>query len=228
MRSPSPALINDTHFFVSGNVTIHPTAAIAPGVMLQADPHCQLVIGAGTCVGIGSILHAHQGNLVVEAGVTLGSGVLIVGNVTIGSNACIGSTTTILNRSIESQQLVAAGSLIGDDSRQVDWQVSSQTNSPAGSAAGATSSSQPAGNTVPPQPTTQPTQPTQPAVPPFPQPSAAPNSDSPATPNGTQPGTTQVVYGRAYLERIMVTMFPHRQASESPVEPPVVDPHRDD
>ncbi|HEY9639849.1 MAG TPA: hypothetical protein V6C57_05160 [Coleofasciculaceae cyanobacterium] len=201
MRSPSPPLINDTHFFVSGNVTIHPTAAIAPGVLLQADPGCQLVVSAGACIGIGSILHAHQGDLVLEAGVTLGSGVLIVGGATIGSNACIGSTTTILNRSIEPQQLVAAGSLIGDDSRQVNraFGVGESENGSAGR-----------GQRVPDQePTAQTVEPA---------PSAADSEDqrAPEMPLGG----VQVVYGRTYLERMMVTMFPHRQA----VEPPPADP----
>jgi carbon dioxide concentrating mechanism protein CcmN len=184
-------LINDAHFFVSGNVTIHPTAVIAPGVLLQADPGCQLVVGAGTCVGIGSILHAHQGNLVIEAGVTLGSGVLIVGNVTIGTNACIGSTTTILNRSIEPQQLVAAGSLLGDESRQIDL---TQIHSP--------------------QPVAD--------APVAAEPSPANGSSPPASPEMTSP-VMQVVYGRTYLERMMVTMFPHRQAIEPPPMPPAAE-----
>jgi carbon dioxide concentrating mechanism protein CcmN len=193
MRSPSPPLINDAHFFVSGNVTIHPTAAIAPGVLLQADPDCQLVISAGTCIGVGSILHAHQGNLVIEAGVTLGSGVLIVGGATIGTNACVGSATTILNRSIEPQQMVAAGSLIGDDSRQID--VAKANGARVNGAAQSVEAT-----------------PTAPADGPVNSP-AETNGSSPAAPQA--PAVVQVVYGRTYLERMMVTMFPHRQAAES-------------
>lgn len=186
----SPPLIQDAHFCVSGDVTIHPTAAIAPGVMLQADPGCQLVISAGTCIGIGSILHASQGNLVLEAGVTLGSGVLIVGAATVGTNACIGSASTLLNQSIEPQQIVPAGSLMGDESRQVA--LAEQSGEFAGSAPEASSSS--------------PSRPT----------GSSFSSSPPAEPAPEVPRPTQVVYGRAYLERIMVTMFPHRQAVEPP------------
>ena len=152
---------------MSGDVTIHPMATIAPGVMLQADPGCRLGVGAGVCVGIGAILHAHGGNLMIEAGVTLGSGVLIVGQVTVGENACIGSAVTILNQSIAPRQIVTSGSLIGDDSRQVNW---AEQN---GSAQ-----------------------------------------------NESLPPPPQVIYGRTYLEKIMVTMFPYRQAAEQSISSP--------
>ncbi|MBI4782514.1 MAG: hypothetical protein HY785_14535 [Oscillatoriophycideae cyanobacterium NC_groundwater_1537_Pr4_S-0.65um_50_18] len=186
MRSPAPPLIHDSQFFVSGDVTIHPTAAIAPGVLLQADPGCRLVVGAGVCVGIGALLHAHQGNLVIEAGVTLGSGVLIVGQATIGENACIGSAVTILNRSVEPQQLIASGTLVGDDSRQMG------ASEQVGFAASASAPTQP------------------PSVP----------SPAEAVAASSSPEVTQVIYGRAYLEKIMVTMFPQRQSNLSPPENP--------
>jgi len=60
-------------------VTIHPSAAIAPGVLLQADPESQIIIAAGVCVGMGTILHAHAGILEVSQEQNIGAGVLIVG-----------------------------------------------------------------------------------------------------------------------------------------------------
>ncbi|MBW4657770.1 MAG: hypothetical protein KME15_03785 [Drouetiella hepatica Uher 2000/2452] len=177
IRSPAPHLIHDSQFFVTGDVTIHPTAAIASGVLLQADPGCRLVVGAGVCVGIGAILHAYQGNLMIEAGVTLGSGVLIVGQVTVGANACIGSAVTLLNQSIAPQQVVASGSLIGDESRQIDL------NGQGGE---------------------------------FIEPPAATQNDP--VQNGSSPKPP--IYGRTYLEKILVTMFPYRQASEQLIIPP--------
>jgi len=63
--------ISNSHFYVSGNVTIHPSAAIAPGVLLQADPESQIIIAAGVCVGMGTILHAHAGILEVSQEQTL-------------------------------------------------------------------------------------------------------------------------------------------------------------
>lgn len=111
--------LDDPHFYVSGNVTIHPSVAIAAGAVLQADPDSQLVLAEGVCVGAGTVLHACGGSLELEAGVSLGSGVLMVGSAKIGARACIGSMSTVLGCSIEAEQVVPPGSLLGDCSRQV-------------------------------------------------------------------------------------------------------------
>jgi carbon dioxide concentrating mechanism protein CcmN len=185
--------INDSHFYISGDVTIHPSAAIAPGVMLQADPDSHLIVAAGVCIGTGSVLHAHQGILLIDVGATLGSGVLILGSGRIGANACIGPMTTILDTSIEPHQSVPSGSLIGDGSRQLiqteapeivelSEPPSAPEAQPLGSASPQSTGSQPASETN------------------------ETNQSAPAS-----EGTTHVVYGRAYLEKIMITMFPHRQ-----------------
>ncbi|HEY9700027.1 MAG TPA: hypothetical protein V6D10_22405 [Trichocoleus sp.] len=204
MRSPSRLSIDDTHLFMSGNVVVHDSAAIAPDVLLQADPDSQIVIAAGVCIGSGSVLHAHQGKLVLEAGATLGSGVLVVGYGTIGSEACIGSMTTIINCSVEAKQSVPPGSLLGDGSRQGEVHVEQAQSKQV-----------------------QPTMP--PVTPPiFPAPVSSPpltSSPPPATANSDSSSETSAppmkalsekvvtqVYGRAYLQRMMVTMFPYRQA----------------
>lgn len=119
MNLPPLHPISNSHFYVSGDVTIDSNAAIAPGVILQADPNSQLVIAAGVCIGMGAILHAHEGRLEVETGVNLGAGVLVIGRVNIGANACIGSATTIFNCSVESGLVVPPGSLLGDNTHQV-------------------------------------------------------------------------------------------------------------
>jgi carbon dioxide concentrating mechanism protein CcmN len=112
-------LLSNSQIYVSGDVTVDEGAAIAPGVILKAEPDSKIIIGAGTCIGLGTIIHARQGILVIESGVILGTGVLIVGAGKIGVNACIGSGVTILNPAIQDSQMLAAGSLIGDESRQV-------------------------------------------------------------------------------------------------------------
>lgn len=111
-----PAL--DSDIYVRGDVTIHPSAAIAPGTILQAAPNSRIVIGERVCVGMGVILNACEGSIEVESGAILGAGVLIVGRGRIGSNVCIGTSTTIYNTSIEAKTIVPPGSLIGDTSRQ--------------------------------------------------------------------------------------------------------------
>jgi carbon dioxide concentrating mechanism protein CcmN len=118
MHLPRSPLISDDHLYVSGNVTIDPSAAIATSVMLQADPGCQLIIAAGVSIGSGCVLHAHQGILEIGIGATLGSGVLIVGKGKIGANACVGSMATLINSSIAPGYAVPPGAVIGDLSRQ--------------------------------------------------------------------------------------------------------------
>jgi len=128
--SPLP-LINESHFCVSGHVTIHPSAAIAPGVLLQADLGGEIVVAAGVCIGAGSILHADQGMLEIGKGVTLGAGVLIVGRGQIGENACVGANALIWHCSIEAEQVVPAGSRIGDVESDVSHQVDQPKASPS-------------------------------------------------------------------------------------------------
>lgn len=105
---------------IQGNVTLHDTVAIAPGVLLQADPGSHIVIAAGVCIGSGSILHAYGGVLEIEAESSLGSGVLIVGTGKIGKRACIGSRSTLYNCCIEEEQVVPSGHLVGDPSLVLD------------------------------------------------------------------------------------------------------------
>ena len=119
MNISPPQLLN-LDVYVSGDVTIDPGATLAPGVILQAAADGQLRIAAGVCIGRGVIIQVYQGILEIETGVVLGSGVLILGAGTLGENACIGSETTILQSSIAPQQVVAAGSLIGDHSRVLE------------------------------------------------------------------------------------------------------------
>jgi carbon dioxide concentrating mechanism protein CcmN len=217
-------------------VTVHPTAAIAPGVLLQADPDSQLIIGAGVCIGIGSVLHAHQGVLEISAGAILGSGVLIVGRGKIGANACIGSSVTILHPAIEPEQFVKPGSLLGDTSRSICLEEP-ETDQPT--------SSEPAS----PQ--------TNPATHSASNPVTIPTTDN-ATNNGgvANSNTTEVdstsnngasaepdsstaeserspsilapnsktVYGRDHMEQMLGALFPHRQTLNPP---PPTDPPPD-
>lgn len=95
-----------------GDVSVDQGATIAAGVLLQANPESQIVIGFGVCIGAGTVVHAHGGVLQIDPGVTLAAGVLIVGSGKIGENACIGSGATVLNPSIEPNQVIAAGTVM--------------------------------------------------------------------------------------------------------------------
>ncbi|AKE65808.1 Carboxysome protein CcmN [Microcystis aeruginosa NIES-2549] len=130
MSLPPVQPISRSEFYVNGDVTIHESAIVAPGVILRAAPNSQIIIGAGACLGMGTILTAYQGVITIGAGAILGTGVLIVGQGEIGENACIGSTTTIFNASVAAMSLVPSGSLIGDTSRQITIEVSATPSEP--------------------------------------------------------------------------------------------------
>lgn len=185
MRLPPLRPINDAHFCVSGNVTIHPSAAIAPGVLLQADADSQIVIAAGVCIGAGTVLHVNQGNLEIEEGASLGASVLLFGSGRIGANACIGSKVTIFNSSIEPEQVVQAGSLIGDPSRSI-----TQTESVPAEAS-------------PPHAETASTQ----VSPPQPAETAPAHSPSALATAASVP-----IYGKTALTQLIIALFPSRHS----------------
>lgn len=179
-----PSAIGNFNSYQSGEVTIDPSAAIALGVILQAPPNSKIIIAAGVCIGMGTVLHASDGILEIEAGAILGAGVLVVGAGKIGTNACIGSATTILNCSIEPGQVVAPGSLIGDNSRSVE--------------------EPPAAN-----PTTTDTEQTPEVVTVS---STPPQPDQTVQPEPESTSTTPVIYGKASLTQLISTLLPYKQS----------------
>ncbi len=119
---PSP-LLSSSHnqqFHISGDVTVHPSAAIAPGVLLQADPGSRIVVAEGVCIGMGTVLHASGGDITIAPGSTLGVSVLLAGQVAIGSHACVGANVTIWNDSVDEGAVIPPGCLIGDASAELD------------------------------------------------------------------------------------------------------------
>ena len=116
---PPPQPILNKEIRVSGDVEIHPTASIAPGVILQAVRDSRIVIGADVCIGMGAIINACQGTVEIEAGAILGSGVLVIGESKIGNNCCIGTSSTIFQENVAPMAAIEPGSIIGDASRQI-------------------------------------------------------------------------------------------------------------
>jgi carbon dioxide concentrating mechanism protein CcmN len=188
---------------VSGDVTIDPSAAIALGVLIQADPNSKIMIAAGVCIGMGSIIHAQGGVLEIGSGANLGAGVLILGQGKIGANSCIGSVTTILNSSIAAGQVVAPGSLIdGISDRETDpFKGNAVTNSatqvlPSTETVVSTSTTQVIAEVI--------TEVTSSEVKP---------SESPSQ-------STATTHGQVQLNRLMGKLFPHRQSSDLSSDPP--------
>lgn len=183
MHVPSLQPVTNSHFCVSGDVTIHPTAVIAAGVLLQADPDSRIVIGAGVCLGMGSVLHAHQGTLEVEAEVTIGAGVLIIGEGKIGASACVGAASTIWNHSIDRGEIIPPLSLLGmpDHARSATAAVPEPPPAAA-------------------LPVTQPEPPNGTVETAINQPAAE-----------IQLSFSTPVYGQENLNRLLSTLLPHRQ-----------------
>jgi carbon dioxide concentrating mechanism protein CcmN len=192
MYLPPPHPIGDFRICVIGDVQIHANAVIAPGVLLCADSDAQILIGAGVCVGLGTVLHACQGTLEVGEGANLGTGVLFVGKGKIGNHACIGSSTTLLNVDIAAGAVISPGSLIGDHSRQASDLK------------------------------TEPAAPDQENLPPTASPEALPIEAHPVpTPPDSSPAPkpSSQVYGKGYLNQMMGKIFPKNEIS-APIEDP--------
>lgn len=171
--------------YISGEVNIDPSAVIAPGVILQAGLNSKIIIGPGVCVGMGSILQVSHGILEIEMGANLGAGFLMVGEGKIGANACIGAGTTVFNDSVAAQQVIPAGSILGDSSRQ-------QSTSPPSPTPKSQSPPETESSSTESQETSD----------------GKPHSRDPTEshPLGTQ------IYGQGSINRLLSTLFPHRQS----------------
>ena len=104
--------IGDFRSYVCGDVVINETAAIASGVLIQADQGGKIIIAAGVCIGMGAVLHAQGGILEIGAGANLGAGVLVYGSSKIGEGACIGASSSIVRAVIAKGAIVPPCSLI--------------------------------------------------------------------------------------------------------------------
>ena len=207
-------LSSNSQILMSGDVVVNEGAAIAPGAILQADPGSRISIAAGACIGMGVILHAREGTLEIEAGVILGAGVLVVGAGKIGANACIGAGTTLIDPCIDQMQIMPAGSLMGDTSRQASASATSASATSAAPTAAPTSPETPEATTPPVDLPIEPIEPPQPAqTPPQTAPETAPEPPESTAAEPPQPGETPtILYGQAHINRLLGTLFPHRQA----------------
>lgn len=214
MHLPLLPPLSNSQVYVKGDVSIDDSAAIAPGAILQADPDSKIIIAAGVCIGMGTILHAHQGTIEVETGATLGAGVLVVGKGKIGANACIGSTTTILNSNVKSWQIVPPGSLLGDKTRQIaDTPADTPTDTPTAASSEAVLDPQANQEDFPPASTGEETQNGQAIASTL---STSSSEDTPGELTPQSPSAGTPVYGQANLNRLLTTLFPHYKSANHP------------
>lgn len=177
-------------YLVFGVVEIAAGAAIAPRSILGSDTSSQLSIADGVCIGSEVVIQARWGTLTIEAGVSIGSGVLIIGQGSIGAGTCVGSGSTLVNPQVAPSTVIAPNSLVGDMGR----------------------SSEP----PPPQPAPPPEQPAPAAEV---SPSSGNGHGAPATidNNGKGPSKDSLarVYGQAHVNRMLDSLFPHRRPLDS-------------
>lgn len=208
MAVPAQAITQPTNCYIQGDVDLAPGVAIAPGVLLGADPGCRLVISAGVCLGADVVLQARNGDLVIEPGASLGSGVLIIGHGSIGQHTCIGANSTIINPNLGAARAIAPGSLLGDPTQTSSAQESSSNgftpnSSPYGY--GTTGNLGNIGNAF--------NESGNAAVGTTAQHGSIPNGG--AQSGNTQNGVGQngsSVYGKTQVNRLLATLFPQRQA----------------
>lgn len=205
MYLPSPQPVYNPDIFIGGDVLIDPTAVLGPGVILQAAPYSQIIIGSGACLGMGVIVNAHNGVVEIQSGAILGAGVLMIGEGKIGSNACIGAATTILNTSVEAMTIIPAGSLLGDSSRKVSEFSTQETVllKPTSSSAGISESifSEDSSLIEPDPFATTETEFEQIKL----------NSETPESQSQTQPKEEKsAIIGQVYINQLLVTLFPEK------------------
>ncbi|MDJ0737981.1 MAG: transferase [Nostocaceae cyanobacterium] len=231
MSMPPLRLGHNFESYISGEVIIHASAIVAPGVILQAAPNSKIIIGSGVCIGMGSILIVEEGILEIKAGANLGSGFLMVGKGTIGANACIGSATTVFNCSVQPGQVVAPGSILGDTSRRISESVAVTDNtnnleastnetpsvSPQESKAEEVVNEEPieTGNdsqaVSESSPEAEPAQNSKPSTQDTETPAPATESSESSENFGAH------IYGQTSIQRLLVTLFPHRQPLSEPL-----------
>lgn len=215
-----------TQVYINGDVVIDETAAIAPGVILQATAQGRIIIKAGACIGMGTVITASLGTIEIGEGAVLGAGVLIVGSGKIGDRACLGSASTLIETSITSGEFVSPGTLLGDTSRPdasspSEPQPKSDNNGhhldsesdlwdsvspPSEEKNGSEDHSQTTAFSHPPAPTAQ-------------EQVSSPNStDHSHQMNPNLNGSSEqesssntTIYGQTHIERLMVTLFPHKE-----------------
>ncbi len=158
------------------------------------------------------MVQASHGDLVIELGASLGSGVLVVGHGSIGQHTCIGANSTIINPKLGASQAIAPGSLLGDPTQ------TSSAQEPASNGFTPSTSNHIYGTTGNPGITGNPVSGSGHA--------AVGSVQNGSIPNGiAQNGNTQnggghsvvekngsSVYGKTQVNRLLATLFPQRHS----------------
>lgn len=194
----TPDAIAHALYYVHGDVDVDGEVAIAPGVILIAEPGSRLIISQGACIGTDVIIRARQGDLIIEPEASIGSGVLIVGYGRIGAQACVGSGSTLLNPHLSPRAVIAPRSL----ATEVGVSSTAPSNALEETTLEQEVLSSPKHELPPPEQVTSTEQPA--------------SQTNGYNQNGNGSGASHV-YGREQVQQLLETLFPQRQAlSTSP------------
>ncbi|MEL6380879.1 MAG: hypothetical protein AAFQ89_00090 [Cyanobacteria bacterium J06626_18] len=174
-------------YYRGANVEVSPHAVVAAGVVLQATADSQVVVEAGVCIGMGVVIQAYGGKLMLSTGANIGQGTLLLGAGTIGPQACIGAESTLINPTIAANQVIPARSLLGDNSRSLKPGAEAGAEGPSDNGK-ASSVSEAA-------------------------PETAPDINADSNGNGGAIAPNSTVYGRDQVLKLVHTLFPHRNAT---------------
>lgn len=196
---------------INGEVKIDPNAVLAPGVIITAAPGSQVIVGADVTIGMGVVINAAGGTIEIETGAAVGAGVLIVGQAKIGRGAAVGMATTIFNASIPASTVVAAGSTVGDRSRQVsveavEVEISASTQSSTKVTSKVQTKQQ--STSAPSKSVTSSTNNG------FNQASDAANSE--IENKSSENSDKNAPIGKVYVNQLLLSLFPHRKAQINP------------
>lgn len=230
---PSPLhFVSHTHYYCGGDVVVDTSAAIAPGVVLRAASDGAIRIGPGVCLGAGVVIQAKRGTVFIEAGVSLGTGSLVVGHGHVGKDVCVGPSSTLINPAISPSSIIPPCTLVEGTFSQ---RTAAAANGSYSDGADHGTSQQPAesssGFQTPhfdsgPVPSMPMPPRTSPGVEPqtvSPRAVSVPDVEPEQTPaeertnnNGNSGQSAiaapdQYVYGRDHLNSLLSALFPHRQ-----------------
>lgn len=172
-------------YYVGANVVVGADVTIASGAVLQGAADSQVIIESGACLGTGVVLQAFGGDLVLEAGVSLGRDVVIVGTGRIGQRACVGAESTLINPTLAPNQVVSARSLVGNVGPQAKPKASDTSTPPSADKAPTAEAASSNGSE---------------------------NGKAAAEPAGALSQFT-TVYGQDQVKQLIQTLFPHRDAA---------------
>ena len=103
----------DQHAILIGEVIVERNAVILPGAVIRADEGCPIVIGEGTNVQDGVIMHGLKGSLIqVGRHCCIAHGAVVHGPCQLGDETFIGFNSILLKATLGNNCFVSHGAMV--------------------------------------------------------------------------------------------------------------------